>query len=114
MSETTNPNVDNPQEDVPDTDVETDNPQQDVPDTDVETEEAPEPNGAQPEDKDESPSTPQQVVPGGITPLEESLARETQDGPGDVSDLPESDFDSFAGDDVEVEAESDYDETDNE
>jgi len=32
-----------------------------------------------------------------------ALARETQDGPGDLSDLPESDFVSFAEDGVEQE-----------
>lgn len=30
-----------------------------------------------------------------------ALARETQDGPGDLSQLPEGDFDSFAEPDVE-------------
>lgn len=39
--------------------------------------------------------------------VKEALARTTDDGPGfeDESDLPEGDFEGFAEDDVEVEAE---------
>lgn len=36
------------------------------------------------------------------TDVPEALKRETQDGPGDLSKLPEPDFESFATEGVEV------------
>lgn len=37
-----------------------------------------------------------------LTREEQGLDPEPQDGPGDLEDLPEEDFDSYAEDDVEV------------
>jgi len=50
----------------------------------------PEPEGSEPHDEED---------------VDAALGRETEDGPGfgDESQLPDEDFDSFAGDDVEVD-----------